>query len=611
MGNLNYGIIGNCQSAALISDKGSIDWCCLPNFSSASIFAKIIDKDIGGSFEILTDNDYKIKQSYIKNTNILVTSYSNKENCFEVVDFMPRYRTEINQYIAPSDCVRYIKHKYGKPNFRVKYNPKLEYAKTPVVTIINKKYIKSYTAKGEYDSVYLYTDIDKEIVLSSAQITLTDDAFFLLSYNQKIIQPTCDSVYVDLQRTKVYWLNWVEKTKKFAAYNQEIIRSALVLKLLSYDKTGAILASLTTSIPETIGEIRNWDYRFCWIRDASMVVKIMTLLSHKNIVKRYLRFIIDIIPDKNEKLQIMYGINYEKRLTESILEHLSGYENSKPVRIGNAAYKQKQHDIYGILLDVIYHQFNIFYTSMDNSEALWTLTRNVVRIVEKNWRKPDKGIWEIRSEHKHFTFSKVLCWVAIDRAIKIAELINMSDYIKIWDKLRNTIKKDILKNAWNGKLQAFTQCYGSDDLDAANLLMEAYGFIPAYDSKFISTVKAIVKELSQDGLMYRYKNNDDFGKPSSSFTICNFWLINSLYKIGEKERAKDMFERLLSYCNHLGLLSEDIDFKTKQLLGNFPQAYSHLALIETAILIGDTELSTEEKILDAIHASKNIFTQMD
>jgi GH15 family glucan-1,4-alpha-glucosidase len=601
MNNLNYGVIGNCRSAALISESGSLDWCCLPEFDSSSVFAKILDKKIGGSFEIIVEDSYKITQSYIHHTNILVTKFIEGDNKFEVVDFMPRYKTDENGYYSPPDLIRYIRYISGIPVFRIKYDPKLEYAKHSTKTIIGKEYIKSYTKKGNYNSVYLYTNLNYEKVLGSDEIKLEKDAFFLMSYNQKILGQNVERSHLKLERTKVYWLNWSDKTRRFKKYNDEVLRSALVLKLLSYNKTGAILAAITTSLPETIGEIRNWDYRFCWIRDASMVIKIMTSLGHYNVARRYLNFVIDIIPEKDEKIQIMYGINREKRLTEYILDHLSGYEDSAPVRIGNDAYRQKQNDIYGILIDVIYQHFNLYDTSLQNIEELWTIVRSIIKIVKDNWDKPDRGIWEIRTDHKHFTFSKVLCWVALDRAIKIASIINKNEYIDEWKNVAETIKKDILKNAWNNKIGSFTQSYESDDLDASTLLMEPYGFIDATDPKYISTVKETKRQLSKNGLMYRYKNKDDFGEPSSSFTICTFWLINSLYKIGEKDEAIKLFEQLLSYSNHLGLFSEDIDFVTKRLLGNFPQAYSHLALIETAMNISGGKITKDEKILESVH----------
>jgi GH15 family glucan-1,4-alpha-glucosidase len=412
---------------------------------------------------------------------------------------------------------------------------------------------------------------------------ISGEHFITISYNEKLSVPTLENSLLALEKTKVYWLNWCHKTPSFDHYNDHILRSAMTLKLLTFEKTGAVLAAATTSLPETIGEVRNWDYRFCWIRDASMVIKVIAKLGHVQIVKNFIRYIIDLIPDKNEKLQIMYGISGEKTLTEETLDHLAGYKGSKPVRVGNAAYVQKQNDIYGILMDVIHYQMEQFTDKNDEYEELWSIVKSIVWVVKHNWKLADKGIWEFRHEDRHFTFSKLLCWVAADRAIKIAALINEEKSVEKWEALRDEIYVDIMENAWSETKQAFTQSYQSEHLDASVLLMEYYGFIDAKNPKFVKTVKAIEAELMHEGLLYRYKNKDDFGLPSSSFTVCTFWFINSLYKIGEEEKSKKLFDELLSYSNHLGLFSEDIDFSSKQLLGNFPQAYSHLALIDNAL----------------------------
>ncbi|WP_424000647.1 glycoside hydrolase family 15 protein [Maribacter sp. IgM3_T14_3] len=598
MDNLDYGIIGNCRSAALISKIGGIDWCCLPEFDSPSVFAKLLDEEIGGSFEINVADSYTITQKYQQYTNILITSFKSGNDHFEIHDFMPRYRKEGNAYHSPPELVRYFKYISGKPSFSVLYDPKLEYAMGTTETFIKKDFIASLTHDVKFDTVFLYTSLDKESVVNSVEIALTQDEFMLMGYNEKLLLPTTERVYLELQNTKVYWLNWSNLTPTYKKFNEEISRSALTLKLLSYDKTGAVLAAATTSLPETIGEVRNWDYRFCWIRDASMVIKVVSELGHKNVARRYLQFIIDLIPDKAEKLQIMYGINKEKKLTEETLEHLSGYKGSKPVRIGNAAYHQKQNDIYGILMDVIYEQMVKFSVDIDNGEDLWAITKGIVWIVSNNWKDADKGIWEFRTEDRHFTFSKVLCWTALDRAIKVAEMLGKKHKIEKWEPIREEIWKDIYDNAWNDEVGAYTQSYGSKELDASVLLMESYGCVNAKDKRYISTVNAIGRELNNDGLLYRYKNEDDFGLPSSSFTVCTFWYINSLFKIGEREKALEYFERLLSYSNHLGLFSEDIDFKTKRLLGNFPQAYSHLALIECAINFSKKE--SEDQMLESL-----------
>ena len=601
MNNLNYGIIGNCLSGALVSAKGDIDWLCLPDFDSPSIFGAILDQENGGHFRIKVSKDYKITQIYIPRTNLLRTRFESSEGSFDLIDFMPRYKLDASGMYSPPDLIRFIKYRYGRPTFQVEYSPKLEYASCDTVTKIEPEYIKSKTTEGVYDSVYLYTSLNKQDVLDGNKITLHKDEYFLLSYHQKLLPQTIERYELKMERTKVYWLNWSEQIRTFTAYSSEINRSALALKLLTYEKTGAVLAALTTSLPETIGEERNWDYRFCWIRDGSMVVRVMSRLGKYNQALQFLKFVQNIVPDKDDNIQIMYGIHGEQKLTEKILPNFSGYKDSKPVRIGNDAYHQQQNDIYGLLMDVIYQQFSIFKVTLQDSEALWTMTRSIVNIVREHWQETDCGLWELRNKREHFTFSKVMCWVAIDRAIKIAQIVGKDRYANEWIALRQEIKNDIEQNAWNDKIQAYTQYYGSEDLDASTLLMEYYDYIEADNPRFISTVRATEKELMHKNLMYRYKNKDDFGTPSSSFTVCTFWMIQSLLKIGDRQKAELMFMELLSYSNHLGLFSEDLDFETKEMLGNFPQAYSHLALIETALNFTDGSLSKTESILEAIH----------
>lgn len=580
---LNFGIIGNCKSAALINEDSTIEWCCLPQFDSPSVFGKIIDSNIGGHFKILCDDSYKITQTYVNNTSILCTLFENEEHAFEVLDFMPRYLKDNSMYHAPPELSRVLRQKKGNPRCRIVYKPRLEYALGETKSYVKKNFIVSIVDDKDYDSLFLYSDLNHQSILEGSEIEITKSHFLTVSYNEKLTVPTLENTLLEYQKTKVYWLNWCSKTPSFSNYNSAILRSAMTLKLLTFEKTGAVLAAATTSLPETIGEVRNWDYRFCWIRDASMVIKVIAKLGHVQIVKNFINYIIDLVPDKNEKLQIMYGISGEKILTEKTLDHLDGYEGSKPVRVGNAAYTQKQNDIYGILMDVIHYQIERFSEQNDEYEKLWTIVKSTVWVVENNWRHPDKGIWEFRHEDRHFTFSKLLCWVAVDRAIKISQLIEVDKSVQKWEVLRDEIYEDIMTNAWSEKMQAFTQSYQSDHLDASVLLMEYYDFIDAKDPKYIKTVNAIEKELMHQGLLFRYKNEDDFGLPSSSFTVCTFWFINSLYKIGETEKSQKLFDELLSYGNHLGLFSEDIDFSTKRLLGNFPQAYSHLALIDTAM----------------------------
>ncbi len=592
MENLNYGVIGNCRTAALISNKGSIDWCCMPDFDSPSIFASILDTEKGGSFSFEVDNQYHITQEYLKNTNILKTTYKSDEGVFEVIDFMPRYEITEGDYFTPAEIHRFIRLVSGQPVFRVNYNPLLNYSLDEVAHTVQENHIRSYSVQWPTNCIYLYSSLKPDDIISQKEIKLTQDEFLLLSYNQKLIELDIERVYLEYQRTKVYWLNWTNRSKKYLKYNQEIQRSLLVLKIMTYEPTGAILAALTTSIPESIGEVRNWDYRFCWLRDASMSVDTLLRMGHFHSARRFLSFIMGILKSKSESFMIMYGIRGERDLTETTLTHLSGYENSSPVRIGNAAYLQKQNDVFGYLLNVIHRYYQFFSGTLDEIEDIWEIVRNIIQTVTTHWELPDKGIWEIRNEGSHFVFSKIMSWVAMDRAVKIARLLNKTSYADNWQEIANEIKNDVYNKGWNEELKTFTQSYETQSLDASLLLMAEYGFIAFEDEKFSQTVTAIRESLFHNGLMFRYTNSDDFGKPLSSFTICTFWLVQALYQTGRKDEAEEIFEDLLSCGNHVGLFSEDIDFYSRRLLGNFPQAYSHLALINTASLFSDEKKTT-------------------
>jgi GH15 family glucan-1,4-alpha-glucosidase len=587
MNNLNYGVIGNCRSAALVSDKGSIDWCCLPDFDSPSVFAKLIDTEIGGFFSFEVGDEYVISQKYIYWTNVLCTEFRSDQGTFEVIDFMPRYKLTRKDYFAPAEIYRYIKHISGEPSFRVVYRPAFNYAREEISNVVEEGYIKTYSREKPTDCIYLYTSLDSSDVLESKEVSITSHQFILLSYNQKLIEVDISRVYMEFQRTKVYWLNFTNRSKKYQKYTEEIIRSLLVLKIMSFQSSGAVLAALTTSIPETIGHVRNWDYRFCWLRDASMSIDTLLRMGHYNTAQRFLFYLKGILKSKNDSFQVMYGIRGERELTEIDLPHLAGYENSKPVRIGNAAFYQKQNDVFGYLLNVIHQYYEFFPGTLDEIEDIWEIVRNISFTVSVQWERPDKSIWEFRNDEKHFVFSKVMSWVSMDRASKIAGLLNQPFYEETWRGIANDIREDVLKNGWNEELQTFTQTYSNTDMDASLLLMAEYGFIPASDNKYQKTVIAIKNALYYNGLVYRYINPDDFGQPLSSFTICTFWLIQALFRIGLVEEAKKIFEEILSYGNHLGLYSEDIDFATKRLLGNFPQAYSHLALINTAAMFSE------------------------
>ncbi|MDN5296080.1 MAG: hypothetical protein PWQ71_186 [Bacteroidota bacterium] len=590
MNNLDYGVIGNCRTAALISKEGSIDWFCLPDFDSPSVFSKLLDENKGGSFSFEVSSDYAISQKYFKNTNILSTWYESEEGAFVVYDYMPRYRTIEQRYYLPPEIHRYLRVIRGKPRLSVCYDPKMNYATESVVHEKYRDYIKTTSVVNDRNEIYLYSSVDFDTILNGEEFRLSSDEFFLLSYTQKLIPIDLERIHLDYERTKVYWLNWTNRSRKFLEYEDMINRSLLVIKLMSYHSTGAMIAALTTSLPESIGECRNWDYRFCWLRDASMSISSLVYMGHKNVAERFIGFVKNLLRSRDDVFQIMYGIRGERELTEVELTHLSGYENSYPVRIGNAAFTQIQNDSPGYLLDVIYKYYLYFPGTLDEIEEMWEIVRFIARSVSQTWQMPDHSIWEFRTRKLNFVFSKVMSWVAMDRATAIAELLHKNSYAELWKTESEKIKADIFEKGWKEEIQCFSQAYENNDYDSSLLLMHYYGFIDANDERFVKTVKSIRQHLQYKGLMYRYKSADDFGHPSSSFTVCNFWMIQALYAIGEKEESRRMFDSIVAYANHVGLYSEDFDFETGRLLGNFPQAYSHLAFINAATLFSEEKV---------------------
>ncbi|GCB35566.1 glycoside hydrolase family 15 protein [Bacteroides faecalis] len=588
MNRLNYGVIGNCRTAALISLKGDIEWMCFPDFDSPSTFARLLDHEKGGYFGFEVSENYHITQSYIPHTNILSTQFSSEEGEFTVLDYMPCYRSKDNAgHYIPAELYRYIHWLKGKPHFKVNYHPAPNYAQGKVIHNITPQYIETYCSSNNKDRQYLYSSLSLSDISEEKEIILEKDEFMLLSYNEKVIPIDIEREKIEYCRTLVYWLNWTNRSKKYTLYNDVIERSLLVLKLMSYHN-GAVLAALTTSLPEAIGEVRNWDYRFCWLRDASMSIETMFQFGHSGAAKRFMKFIQSTFVAKHE-YQIMYGIRGERKLTETILEHLSGYKNSKPIRIGNDAYHQKQNDSFGYLMDLIYQYYCLMPGTLDEIEDMWEMVKTILSTVINDWKKPDKGIWEIRGEGQHFVSSKVMCWVALDRGAKIAQMMNKYSYSECWKNEADKIKENVIKYGWKEEIQSFSQTYDNLAMDSSLLLMEPYGFIAANDIRYHKTVESVKNALFHKGLMYRYNSKDDFGMPTSAFTICTFWLIRALFMTDQKEEARCLFDEVLTYSNHLSLFSEDIDFDTKEQLGNFPQAYSHLALVNTAILFAGEE----------------------
>ena len=585
--NLNYGVIGNCRTAALISERGSIEWLCFPDFDSPSVFAALLDRTKGGSFGFDVPDGYAVRQSYVPHTNILSTRFASDEGEFEVLDYMPCYRSFEKEHYLPAELYRYIRFVKGRPRFRIRYDPAPNYAQGEVRIRRTAGFIESYSSADNKDRQYLYSSIPLQAVAGREEIRLEKDEFLLLSYNEKVIPIDIEREKIEYCRTLVYWLNWINRTRQYTCYNEVVERSMLVLKLLSY-YNGAMLAALTTSLPETVGGVRNWDYRFCWLRDASMSIETMFRVGHTGAARRFMKFIQSSFMSRHD-YQIMYGIRGERKLTEVTLDHLDGYKGSKPVRIGNDAYHQKQNDSFGYLMDLVWQYYRLMPGTLDEIEDMWEMVKSILATVAEEWRNPDKGIWEIRGEEQHFVSSKVMCWVALDRGARIAAKLGKEEFAARWREEAEAIRRDVMEHGWKSEIQSFSQAYGNLALDSSLLLMEPYGFIAANDPHYRKTVEAVRKALFRKGLMYRYNSEDDFGVPSSAFTMCTFWLIRALFVTGQHNEAKTLFSQVLRYGNHLGLFSEHLDFDTKEQLGNFPQAYSHLAIVNTALLFAEEQ----------------------
>ncbi len=586
MKNYHYGIIGNCTSSALISSDCSIDWLCLPFFDSPSLFARILDDEKGGYFKISSVDVIAIRQHYIFHTAIIKTIFETRHGVFEVNDYMPRFLTTQGETHCPSEIHRDIHVISGRPQIIIELIPRPNYALSNAQFHFEKDYIKITSQKGEYNSFYLYSNLDHQKIVKGEPIELSESSFFLLSYHEKLEPINLYKIYVEYEKTKSYWLDWVYRTKLPESYQEMVIRSTITLKLLAYQRTGAVIAAPTTSLPEIIGKDRNWDYRYCWVRDASMIIDLYSRLGHERLAERYLNFILNRMLLKHENIAVMYGINGEKELTEKILDHLNGYEHSRPVRIGNDAYRQKQNDLYGELIETIYTNFILNRRpSISFDEEVWAVVRSLVNKVMMVWRDADSGIWEQRGAVQHYVHSKMMNWVAMDRAAKIAQYVGKTKYAQNCLKMAHEIKQDILTYGWNEKKQAFTMYYGSQEMDAANLLMLHYGFLDKKDPRIISTVLRIYEDLVRNNFAMRYIAHDSLGFPENAFIVCTFWMINALYLIGEEEKARGMFENILQCANPLGLFSEHIEMATQRLTGNFPQGYSHLAFIQTVFLL--------------------------
>jgi GH15 family glucan-1,4-alpha-glucosidase len=580
----DYGIIGNLKTVALVSLYGSIDFMCFPRFDSPSVFCKLLDVKKGGYFSITPQmKDVVTKQLYLPDTNVLVTRFFSDEGIAEIIDYMP---------VGEDDAiVRRISTIRGRINYKLCCAPRFNYASGKHRIEKKDHGILIIPDAKDQPSLFLHSEIELKAAGDNVvtEFSMKEDEYvsFILSSGNKN-ESVKDFVHRTYQSTIQYWQSWIAQSGYSGHWEEVVRRSALTLKLLISHKYGSMVAAPTFSLPETIGQGRNWDYRFTWIRDAAFTMHAFLQLGFLEEAQQFLQWV--KVQSANKELQLMFAIDGNTDLQEHCLDYLEGYKCSKPVRIGNQAHKQTQMDIYGELLETIYifvkHGGDITY-------EYWKIIEEYIELVINNWQKPDHSIWEVRGQKREFLFSRMMCWVAIDRAIKIGDLFSYPyDFLK-WHKVRNEIYLDVYNNFWNEKKQAYVQSKGSGNLDASALLMPILNMVSPHSERWKKTMEAIDRELRSDVLVYRYREQQDEidglkGK-EGTFTMCSFWFVECLALSGEIERAKENFEKMLGYANHLGLYAEQLGMKGEHL-GNFPQAFTHLALISAAI-----ELSNDSR----------------
>ncbi|MFF4255475.1 glycoside hydrolase family 15 protein [Streptomyces sp. NPDC001663] len=582
-----HGLIGDLRSVALVGTDGTIDWYCCPAFDAPSVFAAILDAERGGAFELAASVPAKTKQFYFPDTNVLITRFFTEDGVGEVQDFMPvnggAVEAERHRLIRRVVCVR------GSIPFRTRVAPRFDYGARPHTVRLAGE-VAVFESDGLSLALTATVPLEAQGLDARAEFKLSEgeSAVFALDQVGGDVEPRrCARVEAEEQfaTTVAYWRRWLSASKYRGRWREMVHRSALTLKLLTYAPTGAIVAAPTTSLPEQLGGERNWDYRYVWVRDAAFCVYALLRLGFTEEAEAFMKFVTRHVSPGDGKpsgpLQIMYGIDGRTDLTEAELDHLEGHQGSAPVRVGNAAAEQLQLDIYGALIDSIY-LYDKWAKPISSDQ--WDDVCALVEWVCENWDQPDEGIWETRGGRKNFLYSRLMCWVAIERAIRMATRRGLPGDLLHWRECRDTIYRRIMKRGWSETRQAFVQHEDGDVLDAAVLMMPLTKFIAPTDPKWLSTLDALTHDLVSDSLVYRYDpmaSPDGLRGDEGTFSICSFWYVEAMVHAGRIDEARLAFEKMLTYANHLGLYAEEISHTGEQQ-GNFPQAFTHLALISAA-----------------------------
>ena len=592
----DYALIGDCQTAALVGRDGSIDWLCWPRFDSPACFAALLGKPQNGRWLIAPKGASEVRRSYRRDTLILETEFETAEGAATLVDFMPVRSSPSGEM---SDLVRMVIGRRGRVAMQMQMILRFDYGTAvPWVTRLPDR--KGVRAVAGPDMAVLHSPVPLEgkdlTTVAHFEIGEGETLPFVLTHCPSHLGlPQAISPREALDATERFWREWAGHCTVADGWGEAVRRSLITLKALTYAPTGGLVAAPTTSLPEKLGGVRNWDYRYCWLRDATLTLLALMDAGYYDEAKAWRAWLERAVAGSPEQMQIMYGLAGERRLPEWEVGWLPGYEGSAPVRVGNAAAAQLQLDVFGEVIDALYQACK---GGLARDDAAWGMQVALLRHLEKVWVQPDQGMWEVRGPPRHFTYSKMMCWVAFDRAVKMVEAFGLPGPVEHWRQLRERIHADVCERGVSAKRGCFVQSYGSEELDASLLLIPIVGFLPASDARVKQTVDAIERELTIDGLVQRYLTHESVdGLPAGEgvFLACSFWLADNLCLQGRVDEARALFERLLGLANDVGLLAEEYDPVARRFLGNFPQAFSHVALVDTALNLSAAAKPAEQR----------------
>ncbi len=590
----SYGVIGNMHTAFLVGTDGSIDWGCFPDFDSPAMFLRLLDRRKGGYCSIQLTDPLSSSRRYLEKTNILETTFVTRAGRLRMTDFMPvRRRSRVDLRDLPADhrLIRVFECIEGSIEFSIHIKPTFGFASESAEISSDGDSNKVFL--GRTDALHVHCPhltVENDQVSAEIRLRAGEQTCAVLSYakrDDEIATLDLNETLKALEETTEYWTRLSETFQYQGDYREQVLRSALILKLLTFEPTGAIVAAPTTSLPEALGGARNWDYRLSWLRDSQFVVTALMDLGYFDEAHDFFHFMKDACKGPIEDMQILYGIRGERLQQEEILAHLEGYRGSGPVRVGNAAGSQKQLDVYGELLDCMYSYSQGAASEADKKShaiEMWPLVEPMAEYVVRHWQEPDNGIWETRGGLQHFVHSKAMCWVALERAARLARSIGADKHVDAWRTERDAIMQSLVTKGFDTELGAFVQAYGSKALDASALRLSILGVFAPDDPRMLSTIEQIERRLMRGGLVYRYAESlDDIPGEEAAFATCTFWLINNYILLGRLDEARELFQHVLSYQSPLQLFAEEIDPVSGEQLGNFPQALTHVALINAAV----------------------------